>query len=221
MVKIEQSWYNALSSEFDKSYFTQLTERVRKAYATTRIYPKGGDIFRAFDLCPLPQVKVVILGQDPYHQPGQAHGLSFSVPQGVALPPSLRNIYTELSADLEAPAPTHGDLTHWAEQGVLLLNATLTVEDSSPNSHSTWGWQLFTDKVIRIVNEECEHVVFILWGSYAQSKRMSIDEGRHFVLTAPHPSPLSAHRGFFGCRHFSQTNYYLIAHGKQPIRWLP
>lgn len=221
MVRIEESWQRILAPEFEKEYFGILIERVRQAYTTGRIYPKGKDIFAAFDLCPFDKVKVVILGQDPYHGPGQAHGLSFSVQDGVAIPPSLRNIYKELSDDMGvAYSPTSGNLTHWARQGVLLLNASLTVEEHRPMSHSTIGWHIFTDNVIRAISKEKEHVVFILWGSFAGSKRGLIDETKHLVLSSAHPSPMSVHRGFFGSKPFSKANYFLFAHGLAPIQWI-
>ncbi len=220
MIRIEESWKMALAEEFAKEYFEVLTSRVREAYARGVVYPRGGEIFAAFDLCPFDQVKVVILGQDPYHGPGQAHGLSFSVRAGVPFPPSLRNIYKELGDDIEMTPPASGDLTHWARQGVLLLNASLTVEAGRPMSHSTIGWHLFTDSVIAKLSKEREHIVFILWGSFAASKRQLIDESKHMVLTSAHPSPLSVHRGFFGSKPFSKTNYYLVMNGQTPIRWI-
>lgn len=221
MIRIEESWRRALSGEFEKEYFGILTDRVKEAYATTRVYPQGKDIFAAFDLCPFDQVKVVILGQDPYHGMGQAHGLSFSVQESVPLPPSLRNIYKELADDMEVSTiPSSGDLSHWARQGVLLLNAALTVEEGRPMSHSAIGWHIFTDNVIRLISQERKHVVFVLWGSFAGSKRGLIDESKHLVLTSAHPSPLSAHRGFFGSRPFSKANYFLFANGIAPIQWI-
>jgi uracil-DNA glycosylase len=183
------------------------------------VYPTEENIFAALNLCPLGKVKVVILGQDPYHGPDQAHGLAFSVPDDIAIPPSLQNIYKEIATDIGIPIPLSGNLTKWAEQGVLLLNSTLTVAAGKPLSHAKYGWEQFTDAVITLVSEKHDNVVFLLWGSFAVSKRPLIDEGKHLVLTAPHPSPLSAYRGFFGCRHFSQCNDYLLAHHKQPIRW--
>lgn len=219
-VRIEPSWYKALEQEFDKEYFARLAQAVHQAYATRPVYPPAACVFRAFDLTPFDQVKVVILGQDPYHGRGQAHGLSFSVPEGVQQPPSLRNIFEELASDLEVTAPTSGDLTQWAEQGVLLLNAALTVEEGKPMSHSMLGWHHFTDRVIEILSAEREHLVFVLWGSFAQGKRGLIDGTRHLILQAPHPSPLSAYRGFFGSKPFSQINYYLVSHGIAPIRWV-
>ena len=218
-VRIDESWKTRLQSEFDAPYFTQLTDFVRQEYATTRVYPPGSQMFAAFDVCPFERVKVVILGQDPYHEPGQAHGLCFSVNDGVAFPPSLQNIFKEIRDDIGIPVPTSGNLTRWAEQGVLLLNATLTVRAHQAGSHQNKGWEQFTDAVIHRLAQEREHLVFILWGSYAQRKGDFIDRNRHLVLQSPHPSPLSAHRGFFGNRHFSRTNEYLTAHGIEPIQW--
>lgn len=215
---IEASWKQALTAEFHKPYWHQLTERVTNAYRTTTVYPPREALFTAFSLCPLPTVRVVILGQDPYHGPGQAHGLAFSVESG-AIPPSLRNIYKEITRDVRTPAPHTGNLTPWAIQGVLLLNTTLTVAAGAPGSHQGWGWEEFTTAVIETVSREQEHCVFLLWGAFAQSKRSSIDETKHLVLVAPHPSPLSAHRGFSQCGHFSQTNRYLSTHGTPPITW--
>ncbi len=218
-VNIEQSWKARLQSEFDKPYFSALIDFVRNEYRNARIYPPGSLIFNAFNLCPFPQVKVVLIGQDPYHGPGQAHGLCFSVNDGIPFPPSLRNIFKEVNADVGAPIPQSGNLTRWAEQGVLLLNATLTVREHAAGSHQRKGWEEFTDAVIRIVSEQAEHVVFILWGSYAQSKSSLIDSSRHLILRSVHPSPLSAHAGFFGNHHFSLTNDYLRQHGKAEIQW--
>jgi len=218
-VKIEQSWKDHLASEFGKNYFRILTDFVRQEYATQRIYPKGSQIFNAFGKTPFDSVKVVILGQDPYHEPGQAHGLCFSVNEGIALPPSLQNIYKELEDDLGIPQKTSGNLERWAEQGVLLLNATLTVRAHQAGSHQQRGWEDFTDAVIHRIAEEKEHVVFILWGSYAQKKGEFIDPLRHRVLKSAHPSPLSAYRGFFGSKPFSKTNQYLIQTGQTPISW--
>ncbi len=218
-VKIEQSWKAQLAPEFEKAYFENLTDFVRQEYQATRIYPPGGKIFAAFDACPFDQVKVVILGQDPYHGPRQANGLCFSVADGLPLPPSLQNIYKELQSDLGAAAPATGDLERWARQGVLLLNATLTVRRGQAGSHQGKGWEEFTDAAIRALAEQREHLVFILWGAYAQRNGAFIDRSRHLVLEAPHPSPLSAHRGFFGSRPFSRTNTYLRVHGKEPIKW--
>jgi uracil-DNA glycosylase len=192
---------------------------VHREYATTTVYPPGRLIFNAFDLCPFDKVKVVIIGQDPYHGPGQAHGLCFSVNEGVPFPPSLRNIFKEIQDDLGTPIPTSGDLTRWAQQGVLLLNATLTVRAGQAGSHQRQGWEEFTDAAIRALATEREHLVFILWGAYAQKKGAFIDRSRHLVLASAHPSPLSAYNGFFGNRHFSRTNAYLVEHGEEPIQW--
>ena len=218
-VKIEESWKTLLQEEFDKPYFVQLTDFVRAEYSKGRVYPPGPQIFNAFNLCPFHEVKVVIIGQDPYHGPGQAHGLCFSVNDGVPFPPSLRNIFKEVSSDVGVPVPQSGNLTRWAKQGVLLLNATLTVREHSAGSHQRHGWETFTDAVIRIISERASNVVFILWGAYAQSKASLVDSSRHFVLRSVHPSPLSAHAGFFGNHHFSQTNNYLVRNGKAPIEW--
>jgi uracil-DNA glycosylase len=218
-VRIDDSWKQVLQEEFDKPYFEQLTGFVRQEYARTVIYPPARFIFNAFDHCPFNKVKVVILGQDPYHQPGQANGLCFSVAPGIQMPPSLVNIFKEIQDDLGKPFPANGDLTRWADQGVLLLNATLTVQANYAGSHQRRGWETFTDAVIRLLADRLEHLVFILWGSYAQQKSVYIDSARHLVLKSAHPSPLSAHRGFFGCRHFSRTNDYLIQTGQQPIDW--
>ena len=217
-VRIDESWRERLQSEFDAPYFAQLTDFVRHEYATTRVYPPGSQMFAAFDACPFDKVKVVILGQDPYHEPGQ-HGLCFSVNDGVPFPPSLQNIFKEIHDDIGTPVPMSGDLTRWANQGVLLLNATLTVRAHQAGSHQNKGWEQFTDAVIHRLAQERENLVFILWGSYAQRKGEFIDRSRHLVLQSPHPSPLSAHRGFFGNRHFSRTNEYLTAHGIEPILW--
>lgn len=218
-VKIEQSWKVLLQEEFDKPYFAELTEFVRAEYKSYRIYPPGSQIFNAFNLCPFGKVKVVIIGQDPYHGPGQAHGLCFSVNDGVPFPPSLRNIFKEINADTGAPIPQSGNLTRWATQGVLLLNATLTVREHSAGSHQRRGWETFTDAVIRIISEQKSNVVFILWGAYAQSKASLIDSSRHLVLRSVHPSPLSAHAGFFGNHHFSLANDYLVRNGLTSIDW--
>ena len=218
-VQIERSWQEKLQEEFDKPYFEELIQFVKKEYAQGTCYPPGKLIFNAFNLCPLPQVKVVLIGQDPYHEPGQAHGLCFSVNDGVPFPPSLRNIFQEIQTDLGTPVPQSGNLARWAEQGVLLLNATLTVRAHAAASHQKRGWEEFTDAVIRLVSSEREHVVFILWGSYAQSKARLIDSGRHCILRSAHPSPLSAYRGFFGNHHFSLTNDYLSRTGKSIIKW--
>jgi uracil-DNA glycosylase len=218
-VRIDESWRQVLQPEFDKPYFELLTSFVRQAYRTTQCFPPAGQIFRAFDLCPFDKVRVVIIGQDPYHDVNQAHGLCFSVQEGVPVPPSLVNIYKELSRDLGKPIPTSGDLTHWAEQGVLLLNATLTVQAHRAGSHQGKGWEELTDAAIQALNKNRSNIVFMLWGSYAQRKGQFIDRRRHLVLTAVHPSPLSAYRGFIGCGHFSQANAYLQQHGQQPINW--
>jgi uracil-DNA glycosylase len=218
-VKIEQSWKEALQGEFDKPYFAELVAELhRQKREGAVIFPPGGQIFRAFELCPLPALKVVILGQDPYHGYGQATGLSFSVPADVPAPPSLKNIFKEIESDLGIQMSGCPDLTPWAEQGVLLLNAVLTVRAGEPTSHSRIGWQEFTDAVIRTISERCDGVVFMLWGNYARSKAALIDSSRHFVLEAAHPSPL-ARGAFFGCRHFSKANSLLISKGKTPIDW--
>ncbi|MGX5820591.1 uracil-DNA glycosylase [Chitinophaga lutea] len=219
-VKIESSWKEALKDEFQKSYFEQIVMFLKheKALGKT-IYPAGNLIFNAFEKTPFHQVKVVILGQDPYHGPGQAHGLCFSVQKGVKPPPSLVNIYKELHKDIGMSIPATGDLTPWAESGVLLLNAMLTVRDGEPASHSKIGWETFTDAVIRRVSDQLEGVVFLLWGKFAQDKQILIDATRHHVLKAAHPSPFSADKGFFGCRHFSRANELLIRQGKEPVNW--
>lgn len=218
-VKIEKSWEKVLQTEFDKPYFKDLTDFVRSEYATATIYPPASLIFNAFNLCPFSKVKVVIIGQDPYHGPGQAHGLCFSVNDGVQFPPSLQNIFKEIKSDLDIPIPTSGNLTRWAEQGVLLLNATLTVRAHSAGSHQKKGWETFTDSVIRILAEQKENLVFILWGAYAQKKGAFIDNNRHLILSSAHPSPLSAYNGFFGNHHFSLTNEWLQKHGIDTINW--
>ena len=218
-VRIDESWRQVLQPEFDKPYFELLTNFVRRAYQTTQCFPPAGQIFRAFDLCPFDKVRVVIIGQDPYHDVNQAHGLCFSVQDGVPAPPSLVNIYKELNRDLGKPVPSSGNLTHWAEQGVLLLNATLTVEAHKAGSHQGKGWEELTDAVIQALNNQRSNIVFMLWGSYAQRKGQYIDRRKHLVLTAVHPSPLSAYRGFIGCGHFSQANNYLLQHGQAPIAW--
>jgi uracil-DNA glycosylase len=218
-VRIEQSWKRHLMPEFDKPYFANLTNFVRDEYRTKTVYPPARLIFNAFDQCPFDEVEVVIVGQDPYHEPGQAHGLCFSVNDGVEIPPSLQNIYKEIHDDLGKPIPHSGNLERWARQGVLLLNATLTVQAHRAGSHQGKGWEEFTDAAIRHLANERENLVFILWGAYAQKKGENIDTNRHLVLKSPHPSPLSAHRGFFGNKHFSKANEYLIAHGKKPIDW--
>ncbi|MBP3299219.1 MAG: uracil-DNA glycosylase [Muribaculaceae bacterium] len=218
-VKIEPEWGAALAPEFEKPYFASLTEFVRRRYAETTVYPPGRRIFAAFDASPFSATKVVIVGQDPYHGPGQANGLCFSVTPGVAMPPSLVNIFREVSDDTGAPMPADGDLTRWARQGVLLLNSSLTVEAHSPGSHSGWGWEEFTDAAVRALAFGREHLVFMLWGSHAARKGEVIPRDRHLVLTSAHPSPLSAWRGFFGNHHFSRANAYLREHGKEPIIW--
>ena len=218
-VKIEESWKRELSPEFDKDYFVKLTDFVRGEYLSGKqIYPAARNIFNAFNLCPIDKVRVVIIGQDPYHEPGQAMGLCFSVPDGITLPPSLVNIYTEIKNDLGRPSTTHGDLTHWAEQGVLLLNSTLTVQAHLAASHAGHGWEQFTDAVIAAMAQR-KNIVYMLWGSYAQKKAALVDESQNLILKSVHPSPLSAYRGFFGCKHFSRANEYLVAHGHQPIDW--
>ncbi|MDL2208455.1 uracil-DNA glycosylase [Parabacteroides sp. OttesenSCG-928-O15] len=218
-VKIEQSWKERLMPEFKKDYFRQLTDFVRTEYKQTTIYPPGPAIFNAFAHCPFDKVRVVILGQDPYHEPRQAHGLCFSVQDGVPFPPSLVNIFKELQSDLNVPPPPTGNLTRWADQGVLLLNATLTVRAHQAGSHQNRGWETFTDAVIHRLTEERDQIVYILWGSYAQRKGAFIDTTRNLVLKSAHPSPLSSYRGFFGSKPFSRTNDYLIATGQEPICW--
>ncbi|MFN7125354.1 MAG: uracil-DNA glycosylase [Allorhizobium sp.] len=219
-VRLEDSWKAVLGAEFSRPYMGELKAFLQREKADGKqIFPKGSEYFRALDLTPLDEVKVVILGQDPYHGAGQAHGLCFSVQPGVRIPPSLVNIYKEMQSDLSIPPARHGFLEHWARQGVLLLNSVLTVEEARAASHQGQGWEQFTDAVIRAVNEECEHVVFMLWGSYAQKKAAFVDRSRHLVLKAPHPSPLSAHNGFFGSRHFSQANEYLVSQGRNAIDW--
>ena len=219
-IKLHPSWVEPLSGEFAQPYMADLKRfLLAEREAGKRIFPRAANWFRALDLTPLDQVRIVILGQDPYHGEGQAHGLCFSVPGGVRPPPSLTNIFKELKSDLGIQPSPHGFLEHWARQGVLLLNSVLTVEMGRAASHQNRGWERFTDAVIRIVNEKQEPVVFMLWGSYAQKKAAFVDQSRHLVLKAPHPSPLSAHSGFFGCRHFSQANVFLEAHGQPPIDW--
>ena len=213
-------WQVFLDKEFEQPYMQQLKAFLQQQKSQQKvIFPHSSNWFHALEATPLSQVKVVILGQDPYHQPGQAHGLCFSVKPGIAIPPSLMNIYKELKTDLNMTAPNHGYLESWARQGVLLLNAVLTVEQGQANAHQGKGWEQFTDRVISLVNDQRDNVVFMLWGSYAQKKGANIDSSRHLVLKAPHPSPLSAHRGFLGCRHFSQANAYLQQHGQTPIDW--
>lgn len=218
-VKIEGGWKSLLTDEFEKPYFAELTKFVHEEYRTQKVYPPAKLIFNAFEQCPFEQVKVVILGQDPYHGPDQAHGLCFSVNDGIDFPPSLRNIFKELQNDVGKPIPTSGNLTNWAKQGVLLLNATLTVRANQAGSHQRKGWEEFTDAVIHKINEKKEHVIFILWGNYAIRKGEFIDTNKHLVLTSVHPSPLSASRGFFGNKHFSRTNEFLLQHKLQPINW--
>ena len=218
-VRIDESWREVLQPEFDKPYFELLTSFVRHEYQTKQCFPPARLIFNAFDSCPFNRVRVVIIGQDPYHEVGQAHGLCFSVNDGVAIPPSRENIYKELNRDLGKPIPTSGNLSHWAQQGVLLLNATLTVAAHRAGSHQNKGWEELTDAAIQALNTRREHIVYMLWGSYAQRKGQFIDRRKNLVLTAPHPSPLSAYRGFIGCGHFSQANNYLVKHGEQPIEW--
>ena len=219
-IDLEPSWLQYLQDEFDSQYMQKLSEFLREQKAQGKVlFPPGDQIFAALNAVPLAQLKVVVLGQDPYHGPGQAHGLCFSVQEGVAVPPSLRNIYKELQTDLGCDIPNHGYLASWAEQGILLLNSVLTVEQGQAASHQGKGWERFTDKVIEVSNTHCQGLVFLLWGSYAQKKGAVIDRNKHLVLQAPHPSPLSAHRGFLGCRHFSQANAYLESQSKSPIDW--
>lgn len=219
-VKIEQSWKQHLGGEFGKPYFLGLTSAIKKEYGTATCYPPGPLIFNAFNLCPFDRVKVVIIGQDPYHEPGQAHGLSFSVQDGIPFPPSLQNIFKEIQNDLGTPVPVSGNLTRWAEQGVLLLNATLTVRAHDANSHATLGWQTFTDAAIKALATQREHLVYMLWGGYARGKAYMIPKDRNLVLESVHPSPLSANRGgWFGNHHFSRCNAYLQEHGMDPIVW--
>lgn len=218
-VKIEESWKKALADEFNKPYFEQLTAFVKSEYATTTVYPEGKNIFNAFNLCPLPNVKVVIIGQDPYHEPRQAHGLCFSVQDGVEFPPSLQNIFKEIESDLGTPVPQSGNLERWARQGVFLLNSILTVRAHQAASHANKGWETFTDEVIKQISDKTENVVFMLWGNYAKVKGKVIDTKKHLILNTVHPSPLSVYRGFFGCKHFSRANQYLTEHGKTPINW--
>lgn len=218
-VKIAQDWKELLKEEFDKPYFEELISFVKEEYATRRIYPRGSNIFRAFDKCPVDKLKVVIIGQDPYHGPGQANGLCFSVGDGVPFPPSLRNIFQEVSTDTGAPIPSSGNLDRWAEQGVLLLNAVLTVREHEAASHAGRGWEQFTDAVVRAIAARKEGIVYLLWGSYAQRKGAIADPQKNCILKSVHPSPLSVYRGFWGCKHFSKANDYLIAHGQTPINW--
>lgn len=219
-VQIEENWKEILKDEFEKTYFQSLIKFVKKEYQNLQCYPKGSNIFNAFDYCPFDKTKVVILGQDPYHGPGQAHGLSFSVPKKVAIPPSLINIFKELNSDLNVPIPDHGNLENWAHQGVLLLNATLTVRAREAGSHQNRGWEIFTDGVIKKLSEEKEGLIFLLWGGFAKKKSKLIDTSKHHILTSGHPSPLSANRGYwFGNRHFSKTNELLEKNNKTPIKW--
>jgi uracil-DNA glycosylase len=218
-VKIEESWQKVLQEEFEKPYFKNLVSFVKDEYASQKVYPPGNEIFNAFEKCPFDAVKVVILGQDPYHGPNQANGLAFSVKDGIRVPPSLVNIFKEIKSDLGKDLPATGNLERWAEQGVLLLNATLTVRASDAGSHQKKGWEEFTDAVVQKVNELKSGVVFMLWGAYAQKKGAFIDESKHLVLKAAHPSPFAADRGFFGTKHFSKANEYLKAQGKEPIDW--
>ena len=218
-VKIAESWKNLLADEFEKPYFAQLVSFVHSEYATHRIFPRGSNIFRAFDKCPFDKLKVVIIGQDPYHGEGQANGLCFSVNPGVPFPPSLQNIFKEVSNDTGAPIPADGDLDRWAEQGVLLLNSVLTVRAHQAASHAGHGWEQFTDAVVQAIDRNKQNIVYMLWGSYAQRKGAIADPEHNCILKAVHPSPLSAYRGFIGCRHFSLANQYLVAHGIEPIVW--
>lgn len=218
-VKMVPSWKARLSGEFEKPYFNELIYFVKQEYRTQTIYPPGKEIFKAFDCCDFADVKVVIIGQDPYHGPGQANGLCFSVREGIRMPPSLVNIFKEIREDLKKPIPASGDLERWARQGVLLLNATLTVRGASPGSHQNKGWEVFTDAAIKKISDEKEHVVFLLWGAYAQKKGEVIDRSKHLVLMSAHPSPFSADRGFFGCKHFSKANAYLKSKGLGEIDW--
>jgi uracil-DNA glycosylase len=218
-VRIENTWKEKLNNEFEKEYFIRLSDFVKNEYKSATIYPPGSLIFNAFNLCPFNSIKAVIIGQDPYHGPGQAHGLCFSVRNGVAFPPSLINIFKEIQSDLDLPRPVSGNLERWASQGVLLLNATLTVREHLAGSHQKKGWEEFTDSVITIINNEKKNVVFFLWGAYAQKKGESIDRSKHLVLESVHPSPLSASRGFFGNKHFSKCNDYLMEHGVEPVDW--
>lgn len=222
-VRLERSWKEALAGEFGKPYFAELAEFVKKEYLSTKVYPPPKLIFNALDHCPFDKVKVVILGQDPYHGAGQAHGLSFSVPEGVRVPPSLDNIYKELLTDIgttSSAAPRSGNLGRWADQGVLLLNATLTVRAGQAGSHQNKGWEMFTDAIIKIISEKRDGVVFILWGNYARNKKALIDASKHLVIESPHPSPFSANNGFFGSRPFSKANAYLERNGLSPVDWL-
>jgi len=218
-VKIEDSWYNLLEDEFDKSYFLKIKEFVKNEYQRKTIYPRPKYVFNAFNSTSVKNAKVVIIGQDPYHGPNQAHGLCFSVLKGIKAPPSLVNIFKEIESDLGIEAPSHGDLQSWADQGVLLINSTLTVQKGKANSHKNIGWHLFTDKVIEKISSAQQNLVFLLWGNHAQKKEELIDSEKHLILKAPHPSPLSAYNGFFGCKHFSRANEYLIENNIPPIDW--
>ncbi|MBR4267829.1 MAG: uracil-DNA glycosylase [Bacteroidales bacterium] len=218
-VKIDESWKVLLQEEFEKPYFQQLTYFVKQEYKTHVVYPEGKNIFNAFNLCPFSNVKVVIIGQDPYHEPNQAHGLCFSVQDGVQFPPSLQNIFKEISTDIGTPVPESGNLERWAKQGVFLLNSILTVRAHEAASHAGKGWETFTDKVIDVISKNADHVVFLLWGSYAKNKGKVIDTSKHLILSTVHPSPLSVYRGFWGCKHFSKANEWLAQHGKTPINW--
>ena len=218
-VKIAPDWKELLAPEFEKPYFAALTQFVRQEYATHRIYPRGSNIFRAFDKCPFDKLKVFIIGQDPYHGPGQAHGMCFSVKRGTPPPPSLQNIFKEIKSDLGIDPPQHGELTSWADNGVLLRNTVLTVREGQPNSHKGMGWEQFTDRIIQLLNERQQPMVFLLWGGNARSKARLITNPAHLVLQCAHPSPLSAYNGFFGCRHFSNTNEFLVSRGMKPIDW--
>lgn len=219
MIEFPKSWSVVLGDELEKPYFLSLMTFVDKEYKSHKIYPPQNEVFNAFEKCNFENLKVVLIGQDPYHGQGQANGLCFSVSEGVAIPPSLRNIFKELHADCGVVPTKSGDLSYWAEQGVLMLNASLTVRDGQPGSHQNKGWEFFTDKIIELVSLRKENVVFILWGAYAHKKGDMVNISKHLVLKAAHPSPFAAHRGFFGCRHFSKTNEYLLAHGYQPIKW--
>jgi uracil-DNA glycosylase len=218
-VKIAPSWYQELRDEFERDYFVTLSKTVKDAYLTGVVFPPPKLVFNAFEQCSFSDVKVVILGQDPYHGKGQAHGLSFSVPDTVKVPPSLQNIYKEIAVDLQKEIPKSGNLERWTRQGVLLLNSTLTVEEGKAGSHQGLGWEQFTDSVIQTISDRKDHVVFLLWGKYAINKSKLIDERKHHILTAPHPSPFSVHSGFFGCRHFSKANIYLRKHNLKEIDW--
>jgi uracil-DNA glycosylase len=218
-VKIDESWKKVLADEFEKPYFKALTDFVRQEYKTRTVYPEGKNIFNAFNLCPFDNVKVVIIGQDPYHEPRQAHGLCFSVQDGVQFPPSLQNIFKEIESDTGTPVPQSGNLERWARQGVFLLNSILTVRAHEAASHAGKGWEWFTDRVIQEISDKKEHVVFMLWGNYAKVKGRVIDTSKHLILNTVHPSPLSVYRGFFGCKHFSKANGFLTEHGMKPVEW--